>query len=163
MRPFGIPLVWQPRPSAGSCTPLANETNGYSSLQEHVHTMILKSVVPTVSSLRGYWYTCLSNFLTRISFAYWSVAWASPSWAARMYASPELKALNASSEKLPLRSTARRRWWFSWRSLLQNLWQRAYPHLLSEDNIAPAPHRPPLLKPVLESGWWRLDWHDLRI
>ena len=109
MKPSGIPLTWQPWPSAGPCTPPAPETIAHSYLQGPVHKLILKTVVPTVSSLRGYCYTCLSNFLTRISFAYWSVARASPSWAARMYASPELKALNASSENILLQSTARRR------------------------------------------------------
>ena len=62
MRPSGIPLTWQPWPLAGSCTPPALETTGRSSLQEPMHLMILKSVVPTVSSLRGYYYTYLLKF-----------------------------------------------------------------------------------------------------
>ena len=67
MRPSGIPLAWQPWPSVGSCTPLAPETIAHSYLQEPAHKLILKTVVPTVSILRGYCYTCLSNFLTHIS------------------------------------------------------------------------------------------------
>ena len=66
MRPFGIPLTWQPWPSAGPCTPLAPETIAHSYLQGPVHKLILKTVVPTVSSLRGYCYTCLS----KISYPY---------------------------------------------------------------------------------------------
>ena len=78
MRPSGIPLACQLWPLVGSCTPLAPETIAHSYLQEPAHKLILKTVVPTVSSLRGYCYTCLSNFLTRLSLVYWSIARASP-------------------------------------------------------------------------------------
>ena len=74
MRPYGIPLAWQLWPSVGSCTPLAPETIAHSYLQEPAHKLILKTVVPTVSSPKGYCYTCPSNFLTRISLVYWTVA-----------------------------------------------------------------------------------------
>ena len=75
--------------------------------------MILKSVTLTVSSLGGYWYIYIyQNFLTRMSFTYCSVALAKPLCAARRYASPELKASNASWEKQASRRTVRRRLWF---------------------------------------------------
>ena len=56
MRPSGIPLAWQLWPSVGSCTPIAPDTIAHSYLQEPAHKLILKTVVSTVSSLRGYYY-----------------------------------------------------------------------------------------------------------
>ena len=47
-----------------------------------------------------------------MSFTYYSVALARPFWAARRYASPVLKASNASWEKQASRRTVRRCLWF---------------------------------------------------
>ena len=86
-----------------------------SSPTEPGHAAILKSVVPTTLSLGGYWHTVIilrHSKLTCTSFKCCSVALLSPSRATQMYASAELKALNASSVKLGSRKTALRRRWF---------------------------------------------------
>jgi len=67
MRPSGIPLTWKPWTSARSCTPPAPETIAHSYLQELAHELILKTVVSTVSSLRGY---CYIYMLIKLSYPY---------------------------------------------------------------------------------------------
>ena len=52
------------------------------------------------------------NDITRISFESWRVAPENPSRAARIYASAELKAVNASLVKLGSRIASLRRRWF---------------------------------------------------
>ena len=77
--------------------------------------MILKSVVQTAFSLGGYGHIVIlfgQRKLTCTSVRYCFVALLSPFRAARMYASPELKALNASSKNLGSRKTALQRQWF---------------------------------------------------
>ena len=75
------------------------------------YTTILKSLVPTASSLGGYWHmvTIFGQIkLTCTSFKCCSVALLRPSRAAQMYASAALKALNTSFEKRGSRKTAPR-------------------------------------------------------
>ena len=66
MRPSGIPLTWQLCPSAGPCIPPAPEPIVHSCPQGPMHILILQTVVPTIRSLRGYFYT----YLSKISYPY---------------------------------------------------------------------------------------------
>ena len=117
--------------------------------------MILKSVVPTVSSLRGYYYT----YLLKFSYPYILhilVRCSSKSILSSVDIGVSgIEGIECLFGKKYPRGVRPVGAGDSWRSPLLNLWQKAYPYPPREDSLALCPHQPPLGNLVQESGCWR--------